>query len=136
MVILTIEQLQEAAVWWTRQLCIDDWDIRIELTCAADIDDSWANSRTNQPLAAVLIKVARPDTRKESLWEEVDMEMDLVHEFLHVRLDLATRHCDTHGMDSAAYDVAFERPINALTKTLVRLRRATGKPMFSWEEKG
>ena len=131
MVILTIEQLQEALVWWRSYFGLSDWEINIQMAHGGDIG-AVARSRTRIFHKEADIEIATVETRTERARGVCDMEIDLLHELLHVVWCPAETAANLK-QDSVENDLIFEQPVEMLARSMVRLRRQAG-PKFSWEQ--
>jgi hypothetical protein len=133
MVSLTLKQLRKAAAWWSRKLRIEYWAIAVQLVHYTDID-AVANSTTNSARGEATVRISPVWSRGPKDREEYDMEVDLVHELLHIKLDAVSRLCDTKDLEPMVFDMVMERNIETLAQMLVEMRRANVSSRFVWEK--
>ncbi len=127
MVKLTEGQLRKLASWWMGELKLGDWTVKLQMVSQADIDGSVANCTTNLSLGMATVRISRYESRAVKDQQDCDMEVDLVHELLHLQFDVIDRFCSKSGITPLQSDIALERPINAVARALVHLRRKGGR---------
>jgi hypothetical protein len=134
MVNLTLKQLRKAAVWWSKKLRIEDWKITVLSVHNNDME-AVANSTTTSSRGEAVIRISPVWSRGPKDRDEYDLEIDLVHELLHIKFDAVSRLCDTKDLDPEIYTMVMERNIETLAQMLVELRRSRVLTLFPWEKK-
>ncbi|RPJ39961.1 MAG: hypothetical protein EHM35_00825 [Planctomycetaceae bacterium] len=134
MIVLTIEQLNEALAWWKPYLGLSDWEVQIFIVSCADMDgNALARSRTRAHHKELDIEIGTWESRCFRSRNRCDMELDLVHEMMHSVFNplmlLAGESLDGGILE----DLALEQPVEMLARSMIRLRRLSG-PHFSWEQ--
>ncbi len=132
--ILTIEQLKEAGLYWAGEMGLGGWEIFINFDRGFNMNGNagsvhWTLSKRLANID-ILVEGDFPNT---TIY--IDMEETLVHELTHLMLaawDDYSRNDDT-DMPELLTDVCIEQPVDAMSKLLVSLRRS-GPHKFSWEK--
>lgn len=108
--------LDSLAVFWQRQLRLQDWTVSLLWTTYLDLDQCYGLSRVNRPVRHAFIRIARPETCPEDdrPKDHLDPEATLVHELLHLAFP------PDSGNECS---VALEQAIDATARALVNLHR-------------
>lgn len=122
MIIFNEAELRDACRYWQKQLGLSDWEVITMISRKKEFDneDSLAEVHRNIDRKEAVVMVL--DEREVDEWAKehwgIDNEESVVHELLHLHFA---------GFDKPdKYNRAEEQVIVALSKALVRLRRAAG----------
>lgn len=116
--------LQEALHLWQKRLRLQDLDIYADLVGAADMENgNEGECKASARFPSAHIRLLRAEdwrlrSNETSCAPVRDMEVDLVHELLHV----AMRDFDPRDQDSLAYD-RYECFVECMARCLVALVR-------------
>jgi hypothetical protein len=119
--ILTQEEVEVLCKDWQERLGLENWDIKIWVTKAMDIEDGKASGNCNFVVKkrTALIKIIRHEDWDFPRWPH-DMEGTLVHELLHCHM------CGFDGSEKdSAEDINMEQVVEQLAVTLVGMKRET-----------
>lgn len=119
---MTEARLRELCALWQKRLRLQDWNVRLEVVSAKDLDGGFANCRTVLREKAALIRVTDPADSTSADTEVVggrDVEEDIVHELLHV----ACEPFSPDDRNSTEYE-AIEQAVGVLANCIVRLTRS------------
>ena len=103
---------------WKSRLGLSDWDITVKFRDAVDLDDNIAATIVRASLQSADMRLLNKGDRKASDPVAGDMELDLVHELVHVRL-WAIDPTDAEGV----LHQCREQAIEWIAKALVNLDR-------------
>lgn len=114
--VLSLEELQEACKEWQKILRLQDWKIQIEIVRQWVVDpDYWAHIQTNQDYKNATIKFVDPnDINPDDVFDQRNMESDLVHELLEIHINPLITDRDMQP--------AKEQAINMITQAFIRLK--------------
>lgn len=113
----TVTVLAEYVVKWQEILRLQDWDITIRFAKAGEIEDGdLGSTECHRETMDAQILIMEPGKGAKSKWaDESDVELTIVHELMHVRLD-QLRIPDERSEDE-------ETVIERLSRILVKLDR-------------
>lgn len=106
---------------WQRRLRLQDWNVRLVVKAAEDMDDTFAKILPQLDSKKAVMHVCNPsdassaDTRLSGVY---DIEEYIVHELLH----LYTEPLEPEDSDSAESRV-IEQAVGVLANCIVRLSR-------------
>lgn len=133
-VILTLEQLKETALYWADKLGLGGWNVYIEFERGFNMGQNagrvvWDLGKRLANID-ILVEGDFPDT---TIY--IDMEEVIVHELCHLILGAWDDYSrtDDDDMSPLLVHVCIEQPIEAMSKLMIKLRRA-GPHKFSWEK--
>jgi len=118
------EMMSELCRYWQMVLKLQDWNIDVELCSTRDLERLKEGQRTAfntvyPSLHKSFIRIKELEERYNEDGLEEDMEVDLVHELLHLHFD--GLYCDEKR--EIAAEVVHERALNAVAEALVTFRR-------------
>lgn len=114
-------ELKELCVLWQKRLRLQDWNVRLEVVSARDLDGGFANCRMVLREKSALIRIVDPADSTSADTEVVgerDVEEDVIHELLHLHAEPFSP--DDH--DSTDYE-AIEQAVGVLANSIVRIAR-------------
>ena len=123
---VTQEQLEACCAYWQECLRLQDWRFTLELKDRRDMSDQLAHINRSTDYKRARIQLARPEQFPEVEAEVTDWEHSLVHELLHVHLDLWKPEKGSAEQD------AQEVAINLIAEALVSLRRQAAPDAAWW----
>jgi hypothetical protein len=124
-VILTQEQLEERLRYWQHRLRLMDWVIFAEVCRMRDIDGIDARTIYVLPLKNARIWVGDETDYNPTVPLPLDMELNLVHELLHIVMGEITD--DIEREERGPKYNAMEQSIEAIAYALVHLERERQK---------
>lgn len=71
---------------WKKRLGLSDWDITVQHRDAQDMNQSPARTIIRENMQHADIRIMDKTDRQKSDPADIDQELDLVHELIHVRL--------------------------------------------------
>ena len=119
------EELKERLSYWQRVLRLQDWLIHVEMVDSDEIDNNSGECQVHQHTKTVVIKLIKPEAfNRTSAFSKnfpnnLDVEITLVHELLHVPFDGLFVEDD----DDEIREEREEQAIELLAQALVRLDR-------------
>jgi hypothetical protein len=129
---LTIEQLETACAEWQRRLRLQDWDIDIEICRHWDLEPQ-AQCTISQELKHATIRIKEVNDMQCNSKAYGDMEHNLLHELLHIHLDLLVADyggSDTIKVSPGKYtddvtlkSIAVEQAFHGLTPWMISVGR-------------
>lgn len=127
---LNQNQLEEATLFYSQHLRIEDWDIDVVIASAAELPDKHGDVTITVTKRRAQIRV-RDARDASSDCDPIDMEQVLVHELTHVAFAIVLEAIE----DEDGNGIALEQSIDSYAWALVGLRRARSGNRFSWERK-
>lgn len=115
------KEMRKLCALWQRRLRLQDWNVRLLIKSADDIDGSFARIRPQLDAKCAILNVCEPGDHSSldlQMIGERDVEEDIVHELLHL-------HCEPFSPedhDSLEYQ-AIEQAVGVLANCIVRLSR-------------
>jgi hypothetical protein len=80
------DRLPQTMQKWQRRLGLSDWEIEVAYLSCIDINQAQGRVTTNSNAQTAQIRLMSPDDRQKNDPNDRDIELDLVHELIHVRL--------------------------------------------------
>lgn len=118
---MTEAELKKLCALWQKRLRLQDWNVRLVVKTAEDIEENFANIRAELSQKSAVLFV-RADDDTSSLDTQMsgarDIEEDIAHELLHL-------HCEPfvpENQESPEYE-AIEQAVGVLANCIVRLGR-------------
>lgn len=123
-VILTEDQLRQLCAEYQKTLRLQDWRVHIDVgRPSPENQDDAASVRWNTTLKVARVHICSAEYYPENNLEPQDMEVDLVHELVHLYFAPLGKPPDDTSEEG------LEAAIEAIAEAVVSLRRAArGKP--------
>jgi len=116
----TDDDLKKIVAKWQPRLGLLDWDINIKFVDARTLNDNVASTKLSTHLQRAFITVLDIEDRQKSS-KEHDIELDTVHELLHVRLWLQDSIINQRNNDYE--DIIREQSIEHIARALITTDR-------------
>lgn len=116
---MTQKQLLKLAREWVQVLRLQDWRIDVRFVRGEEINGCFGETSINFPLKTAYVKICRPEDMKYKGYLGSDIEETLVHELIHLHIEVLCRNA---GQDSELRFLA-EQAIEAMSLALVGLKR-------------
>ena len=113
--------MRKLCALWQRRLRLQDWQVRLLIKSAEDVDGGFARCKIGQSEKRAVISIVEPGDPSSldlQLIGERDIEEDIVHELLHLYMDAFS----PEDQDSSEYE-AIEQAVGVLANCIVRLSR-------------
>ena len=114
--------MQESLTKWQSRLGLSDWDITVAFRDARDMDQCPARTKIQAGIQAADIRLLALNDRQASDPGDANVELDLVHELIHIRL-WAIDPIDAEG----ALHLCREQAIEWIAKALINAETVAGK---------
>lgn len=114
----TDDDVQECADWWKDQLGLCSWKIDASIK-PYSVVEGWARCRRDAKYEHATIELCPWGERDTDKSYCLDMEVDVVHELVHLRLHALEGVVETSGELHNQHELAVER----LAQALVNVRR-------------
>lgn len=114
-------ELKELCALWQKRLRLQDWNVRLVVKDAEDMEDEFARVRPQLSTKCAVMHIRKMDDINSvdvQLSGERDIEEDVVHELLHLTCDPFT----PEDRESHEYEV-IEQAVGVLANCIVRLSR-------------
>ena len=111
-----MDKIKADLIKWKSRLGLSDWDITVEFKNAQDMRQNMGIAAIRENIQHAAIRLMKTEDRQQSEPGEDDIELDLVHELIHVRL-WAVDQDDTKGVPHACKEQAIEWIAKVLIKT-------------------
>lgn len=116
---MTEAELKELCALWQKRLRLQDWNVRLVVKDAEDIEDAFAQIRPQLDSKKAVMHVRRPgDVSTLDMQLGYDVEEYVVHELLHLHAEAFV----PEDHDSHEYQ-AIEQAVGVLADCIVRLSR-------------
>jgi hypothetical protein len=122
-VILTQDLLEERLAYWQEVLRLRDWTIVVEVCRMRDIGGSDAQSYYVLSVKHARIWVGDATDYSPTVPLPLDMEVNLVHELMHLVIAQLTDHIQKDHTTNNALHNAMEQAVENTAQALVRLER-------------
>ena len=121
--ILTQAQLIKKCREWQKILRLQDWDIDVKISREWDfiVKGRIGEISHNHEHKHATVRLLDPIDYDPDSYEPQDMEIDLVHELLHLHFP-----DDAFNLQSN-WEILYEQAINRVAEALVKLKREAGK---------
>jgi hypothetical protein len=110
---------------WSKRLGLSDWTITACFREARDMHQAPANTRIRVNIQQADIHILQPEDRQLSDPQDADMELDIVHELIHIRLWAI----DPEEPEGVLY-ACREQAIEWLAKALITSDRSEGNSLY------
>lgn len=98
---------------WKKRLGLSDWDITVKYRDAQDLNQSQGKTIVRAPMQTADIRLMKQTDRQKSDPSDSDIELDLVHELVHVRLWSIDPY-EAEGVEHVCREQAVEKLAQAL----------------------
>lgn len=122
-VILNQEQLEDRTRFWQRILRLQDWTLVAEVCRMRDIEGSDARTYYVLSVKHARIWVGDETDYKPTVPLPLDMEVNLVHELMHLVIAQLTDHIQKDPATNNALHNAMEQAVENTAQALVYLAR-------------
>lgn len=123
--VFTPSEALECTQWWAKRLALSNWQFRVDIKRKDQISINGkpkrATANWNDPLMKCIITLMDPVDYYDDYFGELDHEIDIVHELIHVRNSMWDL-----TQDDTCEETMMEQSTQAMAEALVRLRREGG----------
>jgi hypothetical protein len=103
---------------WQKRLGLSDWEIIIRYSDTHEMDGGPAKTKINDELQHADIRLLLPEDRQKNEPADKDIELDIIHELIHVRLWAI----DPRTNDSLLH-ICREQAVEWIAKALITTAR-------------
>lgn len=117
--VLSLVEAKDRLHYWQQLLRLGDWAIDLRMARGRDINEALAEVHASHPLRHARVFLKEPIDIDPDSYLNTDMEVNLVHELLHLRLKDALPEVE----NGSAQWRGLEAAIEATAQALVALKR-------------